>query len=118
MKKENIVGIIVLVITYVLAFGQAYAEEFKVFIPFGAYDPTFETPAENWYEPPVISIKAGDTIIWINDDREGHTVTSGKGTSRFGWMGGSKFGEPTGIFDSDRFNPGESWSYTFEESGL
>ena len=62
MKKENIVGIIALVIICTLGFGQAYAEEFKVSIPFGAYDPTFETPAENWYEPPVISIKEGDTV--------------------------------------------------------
>ena len=118
VKQENIVGIIALVIICTLGFGQAYAEEFKVVIPFGAYDPTFETPAENWYELPVISIKEGDTVTWINDDREGHTVTSGKGAGRFGWMSGNKFGEPTGFFDSGRFNPSESWTYTFEKAGL
>lgn len=97
---------------------EAYAEDFKVVIPFGAYDPTFETPVDNWYEPPVVSIKKGDTVTWENQDREGHTVTSGIGSGRFGWMGGDKFGEPDGRFDSDRFLPGESWSITFDEQGL
>ena len=109
---------LLILLCLVFVMQQAQAKEYTVSIPFGAYDPTFETPVENWYEPPVISIKEGDTIIWKNDDREGHTVTSGKGTGRFGWMSGNKFGEPTGLFDSDRFNPGESWSYTFEKDGL
>src|SRR3989304_3595156 len=78
---------------------NAYAEEFQVSIPFGAFDPTFETPVDNWYEPPVVFIQEGDTVIWTNNDREGHTVTSGKGAGRFGWMGGDKFGEPDGYFD-------------------
>lgn len=106
---------------FVLAAGllvEVNAEEYDITIPFGAYDPTFETPAENWYEPPVIQIQKGDTVTWYNDDREGHTVTSGKGSGRFGWMGGDKFGEPSGVFDSDRFMPGSSWSFTFEKEGI
>lgn len=71
-----------------LVSNSAYSEEQKVIIPFGAFDPTFDTPVENWYEPPVISIQQGDIVTWINDDREGHTVTSGEGPGRFGWMGG------------------------------
>lgn len=95
-----------------------YAEEFIASIPFGAFDPTFETPVDNWYEPPVISIQDGDIVTWVNNDREGHTITSGKGSGRFGWMGGDKFGEPDGYFDSGRILPGESWSHTFSEEGL
>jgi len=30
---------------------------------------------------------------------------------------GDNFGKPNGIFDSDRFMPGESWSYKFKDSG-
>jgi plastocyanin len=94
----------------------AYADEYIVDIPYGAFNPELNTPAEVWYDPPVISITIGDSITWYNDDREGHTVTSGEGSGRFGWMS-DDFGTPDGDFDSDRFMPGESWSYKFEESG-
>ena len=32
-----------------------------------------------------------------------------------GWI--TETGTPDGIFDSGQFMPGESWSYTFEETG-
>ena len=96
---------------------HVYAEEVIVSIPFGAFDPTLNTSAEVWYDPPEITIEPGDTITWTNDDREGHTVTSGDGAGRFDWMDSENLGEPDDLFDSQRFMPGESWSYTFEESG-
>ena len=94
----------------------SYAEEITIRIPFGAFNPELNTPAEVWYDPPIISVNIGDTITWINNDREGHTVTSGKSSGRFGWMN-EDFGTPDGLFDSGRFMPEESWSYTFEKSG-
>ena len=93
-----------------------YADEFFVDIPFGAYNPELNTPAEVWYDPPVMSITTGDTIIWYNDDKEGHTVTSGEGSGRYGWMS-DNFGKSDDYFDSGRFMPGESWSFTFHDSG-
>lgn len=94
-----------------------YAEEYVVDIPFGAYNPELNTPAEVWYDPPQMTIIEGDTITWYNDDRESHTVTSGISPGRFGWMDNRDFGTPDGIFDSGQFLPGDSWSYTFEETG-
>lgn len=94
----------------------AYAEDYVIDIPYGAFNPELNTPAEVWYNPPVISITIGDSVTWYNDDREGHTVTSGEGSGRFGWMS-DNFGTPDSYFDSDRFMPGDSWSFTFEESG-
>ena len=94
-----------------------HAEEYIVDIPFGAYNPELNTPAEVWYNPPQISIIVGDSITWYNDDRESHTVTSGESSGRFGWMDSKNLGKPDGIFDSDLFKPGESWTYKFEESG-
>jgi plastocyanin len=94
----------------------AYAEEYVIDIPLGAYNPELNTPAEVWYDPPQMYVTVGDTVTWYNDDKEGHTVTSGEGSGRFGWMG-DNFGKPNGIFNSDRFMPGESWSYKFEDSG-
>jgi len=95
---------------------QAFAEE-TVSIPFGAYDPTLDTPADEWYSPSVITVNVGDTVTWINDDQEGHTVTSGMSSGRFGWMS-DDFGTPDGFFDSGRFMPNESWSFTFNEIGI
>ena len=94
----------------------AFAEDYIIDIPYGAFNPELNTPAEVWYSPPVISITVGDTVTWYNDDKEGHTVTSGEGSGRFGWMS-DNFGTPDDYFDSDRFMPGDSWSFTFEESG-
>lgn len=95
------------------------AEEFTVSIPFGAYNPELNTPAEVWYDPPILNIQVGDTITWLNDDQEGHTVTSGQSAGRFGWMSEKQggFGKADGIFDSGRFMPNESWTYTFENTG-
>ena len=93
-----------------------FAEDYIVDIPYGSFNPELNTPAEVWYDPPIISISIGDSITWYNDDKEGHTVTSGEGSGRFGWMR-DDFGTPDGFFDSGRFMPGESWSFKFENSG-
>jgi len=95
---------------------EVHAEQKTVVIPFGAYNPELNTPAEVWFDPPTISIKVGDLVSWINDDREGHTVTSGQGSGRFGWMS-DNYGQADGFFDSGRFLPGDSWSYAFQEKG-
>ncbi len=112
-------NVLVILSILIIPFGALVsAEEYTVIIPFGAYNPELNTPAEVWYDPPSITVSVGDTITWINDDREGHTVSSGQGTGRFGWMNPSQgFGEPDGIFESGRFMPGESWSHTFEDAG-
>ena len=94
-----------------------YADEYIIDIPFGAYNPELNTTAEVWYDPPQLFVTVGDTVTWYNDDREAHTVTSGDGPGRFGWMDNKNFGKHDGIFDSAQFAPGESWSYEFEESG-
>ena len=64
-------------------FQDSFAKEYTVSIPFGAFNPELNTPAEVWYDPPVFSIMEGDRVTWKNDDREGHTVTSGTGAGRF-----------------------------------
>ena len=95
----------------------SHAEEFTISIPFGAYSPELNTPAEVWYDPPIIQIQVGDSVTWTNDDREGHTVTSGESSGRFEWMNTKELGKPDGIFDSQRFMPDESWTYIFDKAG-
>jgi plastocyanin len=109
--------ILFLLLIILVPTSTVYAENYVIDIPFGAYNPELNTPAEVWYDPPQIFVTVGDTITWYNDDRESHTVTSGDSPGRFGWMDNKDFGKPDGIFDSGRFLPGESWSYEFEESG-
>lgn len=107
-----------IIVLSILSFAAiASAEEYTVSIPFGAYNPNIDTPTKYWYDPPILSVKSGDTVTWENGDIEAHTVTSGKGAGRFGWMGNQEFGTPDGKFDSGRFMPEESWSHTFDSTG-
>ncbi|WP_428325972.1 cupredoxin domain-containing protein [Nitrosopumilus sp.] len=114
-SRKVIIGMFALVMFFTIE--QSHAEEYTISIPFGAFNPELNTPAEVWYDPPELTIQVGDTVTWTNDDREGHTVTSGDGAGRFDWMGSKNLGEADGIFDSERFMPEESWSYTFEKEG-
>ena len=94
-------------------------ERHTVTIPRGAANPTVDLTFQNvgnWYDPRELTIKQGDTVTWVNDDTEPHTVTSGIGGGIQSVQTGEK-GAPDGIFDSDFFGSGKSWSYTFEKSG-
>ena len=110
-----IVYIIIILFSFSIA-DNVFAETKNVSIPFGAFNPELNTPAKVWYDPPILSINVGDTVTWTNNDKEGHTVTSGKSSGRFGWMN-DDFGTPDGLFLSGRFMPTESWSYIFENPG-
>jgi len=52
------------------------------------------------FKPASISIKAGDTIVWTNNDDRDHTVISTDGT-----------------FASDTIRRGESFSFKFDKPG-
>lgn len=52
--------------------------------------------------PPVIKVKPGATVKWINNEkRNNHSV----------------FFEKEGLPESDRFFPGESWQRVFDKPG-
>lgn len=116
-SRQVIFGVLISSIFFI-TLEESFAEEYTISIPFGAFNPELNTPAEVWYDPPELTVKVGDTVTWYNDDREGHTVTSGNSAGRFEWMGSKNLGEPDGIFDSKLFMPEESWSYTFEKEGV
>jgi amicyanin len=52
------------------------------------------------FNPAEISVKAGTTVTWTNNDSIAHTVTS-----------------DTGVFDSKALNPGQSYSFVFATPG-
>jgi len=76
-----------------------------VSIPPGAAVPGCEEDDE-CYLPYDVSVTAGTTVLWSNDDSAAHTVSSG--TVEAGL---------TGVFDSGLFMSGASYEYTFDETG-
>ena len=94
-------------------------EEKIVTIPKGSANPEVDITKftlKQWYKPAVITINVNDTVKWINDDTEPHTVTSGLGGGLASAATNSK-GKPNGFFDSGLFKPSDSWSFKFNKSG-
>ena len=58
------------------------------------------------YIPSVIVVDSGNQVTWINEDSAFHSVTSGF------------YGEPTELFDSGYLDPFESYTLTFDETGI
>jgi nitrite reductase (NO-forming) len=81
----------------------AYAQE-AVSITAGSSNPS----ATQFYEPKEISVPAGSTVTWTNDDTTIHTVVEGTA------QGGS--GE-TPAFDSSIIAPKATWENTFDTAG-
>ena len=52
------------------------------------------------FGPQVVTVKAGTTVHWTNNDTEAHTVTS-----------------MTGAFNSPVLQPGAGYSFTFTKPG-
>jgi plastocyanin len=57
------------------------------------------------FKPSPLEIKAGTTLIWTNQDAIDHSVTAGKP------------GSLSGAFDSDFFEQGQTFEFTFDEPG-
>jgi plastocyanin len=53
------------------------------------------------FDPETITVKAGDTVVWVNKDPFPHTVTS-----------------QAGGFDSHDIAAGQSWSYMTTKAGV
>ena len=52
------------------------------------------------FQPPALTVRAGDSIVWINKDPFPHTVTS-----------------QAGGFDSHPLQPAQSWTYVASKKG-
>jgi plastocyanin len=57
------------------------------------------------FQPPTVTINAGDTVIWTQKDTTTHTVTSGPN------------GVADGLFDSGNMNLNQTFSHTFNSPG-
>jgi plastocyanin len=62
---------------------------------------SFNVSIKNFvFNPSAINITKGDTVTWTNEDSNPHTVTAN-----------------AGVFNSGTLNPGQSFSYKFEQAG-
>ena len=52
------------------------------------------------YEPESLTVRVGDSVVWLNQDPFPHTVTSASGG-----------------FESHAIDPGQSWTYTTTRTG-
>jgi plastocyanin len=65
------------------------------------------------FKPETITVAAGDTVTWTQNDPGFHTVTSGtveQGT-------GGVTAKPDGTFDSGQLATGKTFAFTFETPG-
>lgn len=69
------------------------------------------------FMPPSITIKAGSTVTWRNDEPITHTVTSGTFTGVDPTTGLRTGQEPSGLFDTRLAGQGDSFSYTYTTPG-
>jgi plastocyanin len=72
--------------------------------------PGSSAPKEDgiYYDPPTLTVPAGTTVTWNNEDSTLHTVTSGS----------AETGEGTGtLFDSGYLTAGKTFQYTFSNAG-
>ncbi|KKL76151.1 hypothetical protein LCGC14_2047770 [marine sediment metagenome] len=74
-----------------------------VSIPQGA---GFQQPGQIYYDSNLVTVAIGNTVSWVNDDEQVHTVTSGTPT-----------GGPDGLFDSGMISSGGSFHQTYDTVG-
>jgi len=78
-------------------------EAIKVAIPEGAGIPE---EGQIYYDPQVIDVTVGTTVVWENLDNTVHTVTSGKPPT-----------DADGVFDSEMMVAGAKYEFTFTTPG-
>lgn len=95
------------------------SNETIITIPKGSANPEVDitnlTPRQ-WYAPGEVTVNVNDTVRWVNNDTEPHTVTSGIGGGLNSLLSNSQ-GKPNGLFDSGLFASDNSISIKFNESG-
>jgi plastocyanin len=82
---------------------QASVQSKIVSIVKGASNPSSTEP----YNPSPLTIPAGTTVTWINNDNTGHTVTEGNPSGN----------TPPNGFDSGIIAPGKTFTHTFDKPG-
>ena len=74
------------------------------------------------FTPETRTVAAGDTVEWVNDTEEAHTVTAVEGSlpdgaEYFSSGGASSEEEATANLADELIEPGESFEWSFDEPG-
>ncbi|TBR26089.1 MAG: hypothetical protein EPO63_00675 [Candidatus Nitrosotenuis sp.] len=109
-------SVFILGLSFMFPLTEVYAKSIQISIPFGDHDKNLRTVVE-LYSPVNHVVDIGDSVTWTNDDKIQHTVTSGTGVGLYGFVGGKTESKPDGKFSSGIIEPGNSWSFTFKQSG-
>jgi plastocyanin len=105
-KPIGIFGVLTLVAILGIA-PHAFAATTQVVMSPGAGSDQTCVAAKNCFSPNLINIAPGDTVTWTNNDKVGHTTTSGQPTDN-----------TTGtVWDSSLVAAGKSYSFTFQNAG-
>jgi plastocyanin len=65
-----------------------------------------QSAGQKYFDPALLSAKAGTTVVWTNKDSASHTVTSGNPSAG-----------PSGTFDSGLIKAGNTFQYKFSSAG-
>ena len=113
LKKIIGIGItgIVILVTVALLFSNNSIEDPEPFVKADVIMPSKVSrpgceKTDRCYIPSQIVIEKGKQVIWVNEDSAFHSITSGF------------YDAPTDIFDSGHLDPFESYSLTFDETGI
>jgi len=106
----GITGVVVLV-TIALLFSSNSIEDSEPFVKADVIMPTKVSrpgceETDRCYIPSQIVIEKGKQVIWVNEDSAFHSITSGF------------YDAPTDLFDSGHLDPFESYTFTFDETGI
>ena len=113
LKKIIVIGItgIVVLVTIALLFSSNSIVDPEPFVKADVIMPTKVSrpgceETDRCYIPSQIVIEKGKQVIWVNEDSAFHSITSGF------------YDAPTDLFDSGHLDPFESYTFTFDETGI
>jgi len=112
VKFQTTILLSIIVLTIIFSNPLSFAESIEIVIPEGASQPGCEE-SNSCFIPYEVTITAGDSITWINQDSSPHTVTAGDLFKDVDIIG---LDYPNG-FSSPLLGSGDSWTHTFDVPG-
>ncbi len=118
MKAEALLIISTAVTLSILSINNVYAEEVRVSTVMDSSIVDCRDFSNKCYDPGIVTVSKGTTVVWTNDDIVSHTVTSGIsfGLGQFAEFKGKQLG-PDGLFDSGIMAPNAVFSFKFDKEG-